>query len=44
LSKLNIDDSQFEKMAKNACGEAGVIKGFVDLYPKDVEAIYRMCL
>ena len=44
LSELNIDESQFEKMAKNSCGEQGVIKGFVDLYPKDVEAIYRMCL
>ena len=44
LSDLGIDDSKFAMMAKNACGKNGVIKGFVDLYPEDVEKIYRMCL
>lgn len=38
------DDSRLKEMAEDACGESGVIKGFVDLYPKDVENIYRMCL
>ncbi len=44
LSNMNIDDSRFEEMAKNACGKAGVIKGYVDLYPEDVVKIYQMCL
>ena len=44
LSNMNIDDSRFEDMAKNACGANGVIKGFVDLYPEDVVNIYKMCL
>jgi len=44
LSDFNIDDSRFEEMAKNACGAAGVIHGFVDLTPEDVANIYRMCL
>lgn len=44
LSDFDIDDSRFEEMAINACGPQGVIKGFVDLYPKDVENIYRLCL
>ncbi|MBQ9824965.1 MAG: iron-containing alcohol dehydrogenase [Solobacterium sp.] len=44
LSEMGIDDSRFEKMAKNACGKNGVIRGYVDLYPEDVVKIYRMCL
>ena len=44
LSKMGIDDSRFEEMAKNACGERGVIMGYVPLTPEDVEKIYRMCL
>ena len=44
LSDLGIDDSNFEIMAKKACGQEGVLHGFTDLTPKDVEAIYRMCL
>ena len=44
LSDFNIDDSRFEEMAKNACGPAGVIKGYIDLYPEDVVNIYKMCL
>lgn len=44
LSELDIDDSRFEEMAKNACGASGVIKGFVELTPEDVVEIFRMCL
>ncbi|MBO6046977.1 MAG: iron-containing alcohol dehydrogenase [Erysipelotrichaceae bacterium] len=44
LSDLNIDDSRFEEMAKNACGANGVIRGFVDLYPEDVVEIFKLCL
>jgi hypothetical protein len=44
LSDLGIDDKSFEEMAKTACGQNGVLHGFTDLTPKDVEAIYRMCL
>ena len=44
LSDLGIDDKDFAVMAKKACGQSGVLHGFTDLTPKDVEAIYRMCL
>lgn len=43
VSDLNIDSSKFHEMAVNACGPSGVIHGFVDLYPSDVEKIYEMC-
>ena len=42
LSKLNIGDEKFEIMAKKAC-QYDSIKGFVTLYPKDVEKILEMC-
>ena len=44
LSDLGIDDKNFSVMAKKACKAKGVLKGFTDLTPLDVEAIYRMCL
>ena len=44
LSDLGIDESNFEIMAKKACAPEGVLYGFTNLTPKDVEAIYRMCL
>ena len=44
LSDLGIDDKNFELMAKKACGPEGVLHGFTDLTPADVEKIYRMCL
>ena len=44
LSEVGIDSSRFEEMAKNACGEKGVIYGFVPLKPEDVKKIYEMCL
>ena len=44
LSEMGIDDSRFREMAVNACGASGVIRGYVDLTPEDVENIYRMCL
>ena len=31
-------------MAKKACGQNGVLHGFTDLTPADVENIYKMCL
>ena len=44
LSDLGIDDKNFALMAKKACGPNGVLHGFTDLTPADVEKIYRMCL
>ncbi len=45
LTELNIDETYFRAMAKNACkAKGGVIHGFVDLTPEDVENIYKMCL
>ena len=44
LSDLGIDDKNFVLMAKKACGPNGVLHGFTDLTPADVEKIYRMCL
>ena len=44
LSDLGIDDKNFALMAKKACGPDGVLHGFTDLTPADVEKIYRMCL
>jgi alcohol dehydrogenase YqhD (iron-dependent ADH family) len=44
LSDLGIDDKNFALMAKKACSPNGVLHGFTDLTPADVEKIYRMCL
>ena len=43
LTELGIDDSNFSVMAQKACG-GGTLHGFKPLTPKDVEAIFRMCL
>ena len=43
LTEIGIDDVNFKVMAKNAC-HGGVIPGFKQLTPDDVENIYRMCL
>lgn len=43
LSDLGIDDRNFAVMAKKACF-GGVLHGFTDLTPDDVEKIFRMCL
>ncbi len=43
LTELGIDDSNFSVMAQKACG-GGILQGFKPLTPKDVEAIFRMCL
>lgn len=43
LSDFGIDDKNFAAMAKNACGN-GVLHGFTDLTPDDVDKIYKMCL
>lgn len=43
LTELGIDDTNFEAMAKNTCGN-GILKGFVDLSAEDVVKIYRLCL
>ena len=43
LSQIGIDDSKFSVMAQKACS-GGTLYGFKPLTPKDVEAIYRMCL
>ena len=42
-AELGIDDSNFFVMAQKACG-GGTLHGFKPLAPKDVEAIFRMCL
>ena len=44
LSNLGIDDKDFALMARKACGPEGVLHGFTDLTPADVEKIFRMCL
>jgi len=31
-------------MARKACGAEGILHGFTDLTPADVEKIFRMCL
>jgi alcohol dehydrogenase YqhD (iron-dependent ADH family) len=33
-----------EEVARKACGAEGVLHGFTDLTPADVENIFRMCL
>ena len=43
LTEIGIDDSKFSVMAQKACA-GGTLYGFKPLTPKDVEAIYRMCL
>lgn len=43
LSDLGIDDKHFAEMARKACA-GSTLKGFKDLTPNDVEAIFRMCL
>lgn len=44
LSDLGISEDKFAVMAKKACGVEGVLKGFTDLTPEDVEKIFQMCL
>lgn len=43
LSEIGIDDRNFSIMAGKACA-GGTLKGYKTLTPKDVEAIFRMCL
>lgn len=43
LMELRIDDTHFREMAEHACN-GGVITGFKNLTPDDLEKIYRMCL
>lgn len=43
LTEIGIDDGNFAVMAEKACA-GGTLHGFKPLTPKDVEAIYRMCL
>lgn len=43
LSELNIDDTNFEIMAKKACKDK-VIDGFKPLKQEDIINIYKMCL
>ena len=43
LTEIGIDDSNFSVMSQKACA-GGTLQGFKPLTPKDVEAIYRMCL
>ena len=43
LSEVGIDDRNFSIMAEKACA-GGTLKGYKTLTPKDVEAIFRMCL
>lgn len=44
LSDLGIDDQNFVAMARKACAPEGILHGFTDLTPADVEKIFRMCL
>lgn len=43
LSEIGIDDSNFAVMAEKAC-PGGMLNGYKTLTPKDVEAIFKMCL
>lgn len=44
LAAIGIGDEHFEEMAEKACnGKGGVIRGFVDLTPEDVLAIFNAC-
>ena len=43
LTDLGIDDKHFKIMAEHSC-RGSVITGPKTLTPKDVEAIYKMCL
>ncbi|MDD7305520.1 MAG: iron-containing alcohol dehydrogenase [Peptoniphilaceae bacterium] len=43
LTKIGIDESKFDIMAKKACNNSS-IKGFKELKPEDVKEIYKMCL
>lgn len=43
LKELNIDDTNFEVMAKKAC-KGNVIDGFKPLRQEDIVNIYKMCL
>jgi alcohol dehydrogenase YqhD (iron-dependent ADH family) len=43
LTELNITDEHFAEMAESSC-HGGVMHSLKDLMPKDVEAIYPMCL
>jgi alcohol dehydrogenase YqhD (iron-dependent ADH family) len=43
FTELGIDASNFEIMAKKACG-GGVIPGFKPLNQQDIENIFKMCL
>ena len=43
LSEIGIGRENFAIMAKKACGK-GILKGFRNLTPEDVEKIYEMCL
>lgn len=43
LTELNIDETHFKAMAEHAC-VGGFITGLRELYPADVEKIYKMCL
>lgn len=43
LSELGIDDKNFAVMSRKACRN-GIIEGYRDLTPEDVEQILRMCL
>lgn len=46
LTELGIDKAHFAEMADKACHAKGgkLLKGYKHLTPKDVEAIYEMCL
>lgn len=46
LTELGIDKAYFAEMADKACHAKGgkLLKGYKHLTPKDVEAIYEMCL
>ena len=43
LSDLNIDNTNFKIMAQKAC-KNGILHGYRDLTPDDVEKIFEMCL
>ena len=43
FTEVGIKREDFQMMARKACGAGGVLRGFKDLTPADVEKIFEMC-
>ena len=43
FTEVGIKREDYAVMARKACGAGGVLRGFKDLTPADVEKIFEMC-